>query len=259
MNAFSTVGITVLLMDTESPDVQTQHDNNEKSDEDCSPLGPLNRPDYNTNLRHRAILRKSIELYSPEHLEAIFRHPVKLRVKTGSVSAVRQMGKIYTHYVQNDHLISHETPIPDAEAQEELRAYCVGYDAYFMKKGNTYRIRNVHAKPAAQAAEQRWHDFMNHSLGWTGCAPSQQIDPDHEDLRPSRPPHLHQAPPSAPSPQTDPDHGPLRPPHLQPLLSIITRHQGHALPLLSAVLKRRGIWGSLTYLTTRRLIAHVRS
>ncbi|KAJ7215082.1 hypothetical protein GGX14DRAFT_392337 [Mycena pura] len=123
-------------------------------------FGPLNRPDYNTNLRHHAILRKSIELYSPEHLEAIFHHPVKLRVKTGSISAERQMGKIYTHYAQNDCLISHETPIPDAEAQEELRAYCVGYDAYFMKKGNTYRIRNVHAKPAAQAAEQRWHDFM---------------------------------------------------------------------------------------------------
>jgi hypothetical protein len=43
-------------------------------------FSPLNRPDFNTNVRHRAILRKALELFPPEDLQAIFDRPIKLRV-----------------------------------------------------------------------------------------------------------------------------------------------------------------------------------
>lgn len=46
-------------------------------------FGLLNRPDFNTNVRHCAILRKALELFTPEELEVIFESPIKLRVAMG--------------------------------------------------------------------------------------------------------------------------------------------------------------------------------
>lgn len=62
-------------------------------------FGPLNRPDFNTNVRHRALARKAIELLTPEHLQAIFGHPIRLHVAMGLASA-GELGKIKTNFVR---------------------------------------------------------------------------------------------------------------------------------------------------------------
>lgn len=62
-------------------------------------FGPLNRPDFNTNVRHRALARKAIELLTPEHLQAIFGHPIRLHVAMGFASTA-ELGKIKTNFVR---------------------------------------------------------------------------------------------------------------------------------------------------------------
>ncbi|KAJ7698312.1 hypothetical protein B0H17DRAFT_1196895 [Mycena rosella] len=123
-------------------------------------FGPLNRPDSNTNLRHRAILRKALELFSIEELTAIFERLTRLRVVMRSASTSNQLGKVQTHYVCNGSLVSRETPIPDAEARQALLAYRDAYNTYFVKQGNLYRVRDAQARLTLQAAEQTWHDWI---------------------------------------------------------------------------------------------------
>lgn len=62
-------------------------------------FGPSNRPDFQTNVRHRAILRKALELFPPQELETIFGTPTKLRVAMGAVFTFGQLGMIKAHYV----------------------------------------------------------------------------------------------------------------------------------------------------------------
>ncbi|KAJ7703946.1 hypothetical protein B0H17DRAFT_1193879 [Mycena rosella] len=129
------------------------------------PFCPLNRPDSNTNVRHRAVLHKALELFSIRELTTIFGWPIKLRVVMGSASTFSQLGKIQTHHVHNSHLVSRETTVPNAEARRALRAYRDAYDAYLMEQGNIYHVRNEQAMAALQAAEKAWH---GHSLSCRG-------------------------------------------------------------------------------------------
>ncbi|KAJ6470689.1 hypothetical protein DFH09DRAFT_1110789 [Mycena vulgaris] len=131
-------------------------------------FGPLNRPDKNTNVRHRALLRKALELFSVADLEAIFERPVRLRVVMGSALNASQLGKIQSNFIRNGRLVSQETPVPDAEARRALRAYLDAYDTYFMKRGSTYRIRDEDALAVLQAAEQTWHDWIVRYLARLG-------------------------------------------------------------------------------------------
>jgi hypothetical protein len=62
-------------------------------------FGPSNQPEFNTNVRHRAILRKALELFPAEELEEIFQQPIKLRVAMGSAFTFSQLGKIKTNFV----------------------------------------------------------------------------------------------------------------------------------------------------------------
>ncbi|KAJ7738672.1 hypothetical protein DFH07DRAFT_778957 [Mycena maculata] len=123
-------------------------------------FGPVYQPHYKANVRHRAILRKALELHSAERLREIFVHPTRLTVVMGSGCTFSEIGKIKTNFVRNEHLVSRETAPPDLEAQDALRAYRDAYDTYFMKQGNNYAIRNPHAKAHLQAAEQTWGDWI---------------------------------------------------------------------------------------------------
>jgi hypothetical protein len=62
-------------------------------------FGPSNQPEFNTNVRHRAILRKALELFPAEELEEIFQQPIRLRVAMGSAFTFSQLGKIKTNFV----------------------------------------------------------------------------------------------------------------------------------------------------------------
>ncbi|KAJ6452851.1 hypothetical protein C8R47DRAFT_1083610 [Mycena vitilis] len=123
--------------------------------------GPRYLPHYKTNLRHRALLRKAIETFDSQYLHAIFGpNPQGLRSVMGRADTANQLGKVAKHYKEGDRFITLETDTPTPEWQQKLRAYLAAYDAYFMKQGTNYVVRNPHAKAALQAAEQAWHDSI---------------------------------------------------------------------------------------------------
>ncbi|KAJ7614291.1 hypothetical protein DFH06DRAFT_1146437 [Mycena polygramma] len=123
--------------------------------------GPRYLPHYKTNLRHRALLRKTIETFDSRYLHAIFgSNPQGLRSVMGRTDTANQLGKVVSHYKEGDRFITLETDAPTPEWQQKLRAYLAAYDAYFMKQGTDYVVRNPHAKAALQAAEQAWHDSI---------------------------------------------------------------------------------------------------
>ncbi|KAJ7328261.1 hypothetical protein DFH08DRAFT_967404 [Mycena albidolilacea] len=121
-------------------------------------FGPINRPAYDTNVRHRAVLQKALELFTPEELEAIFGSPVRLKVTMGF--GYSQLGKVKANYIKNDRLVSRETDAPDLKARQALHAYRDAYDVYFKKQGNQYTVRDPQARHLLQAAEQTWHDWI---------------------------------------------------------------------------------------------------
>ncbi|KAJ7128579.1 hypothetical protein C8R44DRAFT_873288 [Mycena epipterygia] len=123
-------------------------------------FGPSNNPAPETNARHRALLRKGLELFSPEELNAVFGRPTKLRFAMGSGMNAFAFGQIKTHFVRNGQLVARETDIPDAASQQALTAYRHAYNVYFFTRGADYSVRNVHALPPLQAAEQAWHDYI---------------------------------------------------------------------------------------------------
>ncbi|KAJ7720674.1 hypothetical protein DFH07DRAFT_784333 [Mycena maculata] len=150
-------------------------------------FGASNRPDFETNVRHRAILRKALELFPTQELATIFDTPTKLRVAMGAASTFACLGTIKANYVRvvlvsclqhypltdtrqmhDGRLVSRETPAPDLEGREALRVYRDAYDTYFKKKGNDYAVRNAHAKHVLQAAEQVWHDWVVRYLAARG-------------------------------------------------------------------------------------------
>ncbi|KAJ7926089.1 hypothetical protein B0H13DRAFT_1862600 [Mycena leptocephala] len=106
-------------------------------------FGLSNCPEFNTNVCHRALLRKALELFSAQELEEIFGRPIKLRMAMGSAFTFSQLGKIKTNH-----------------ARQPLSAYRHAYDTYFMPTGNDYAVRNAEAKSDLQAAEQTWHDWI---------------------------------------------------------------------------------------------------
>ncbi|KAJ7097374.1 hypothetical protein C8R44DRAFT_889292 [Mycena epipterygia] len=62
--------------------------------------------------------------------------------------------------MRDGRVVFRETEIPDEEARHTLRVYLDAYDAYSMKHGTDYHMRNPDAKATMQAAEQRWHDWI---------------------------------------------------------------------------------------------------
>jgi hypothetical protein len=53
-----------------------------------------------------------------------------------------------------------ETDPPGPASQKILQDYRAAFDLCFYKRGKDLSIRNHHALPALQAAEQAWHDYI---------------------------------------------------------------------------------------------------
>ncbi|KAJ7889995.1 hypothetical protein B0H13DRAFT_1887759 [Mycena leptocephala] len=162
-------------------------------------FGPSNQPEFNTNVRHRAILRKALELFPAEELEDIFQQPIKLRVAMGSAFTFSQLGKIKTNFVRNGRLVSRETPPLNLEARTALRAYRDAYEAYFMKTGNTYAVRNVGLN-----SRQAWSSGLGFAATpWTSEGPRLAPTPTPTSTPRARGrefPTLPSPPPSSPAP-----------------------------------------------------------
>ncbi|KAJ7019688.1 hypothetical protein C8F04DRAFT_1275983 [Mycena alexandri] len=123
--------------------------------------GPLYRPDDTTNVRHRAILRKCFELYSPEYLAEVFHNDfTHLRLVMGTSYMFSEFGRISQNYTRGGRAVRNETDPPDLEGREALKAYAGCYDQHFMKKGNTYTVRGRGANAVLQAGEQTFHNFI---------------------------------------------------------------------------------------------------
>ncbi|KAF8197340.1 hypothetical protein K438DRAFT_1760118 [Mycena galopus ATCC 62051] len=119
------------------------------------------QPDWKTNVRHRAILCKALELFTTEQLVATFGpRPSRLQVAMGKAGTFSQLGKIRCNYVHNNRLVSLETDTLPLEARQRLQDYATVYDAAFMSRGNDYAARHPHARADLQVAEQAWHDWV---------------------------------------------------------------------------------------------------
>ncbi|KAF8185768.1 hypothetical protein K438DRAFT_1765559 [Mycena galopus ATCC 62051] len=140
------------------------------------------QPNWKTNVRHRAILRKALELFTMEQLVTIFGpRPSRLQVAMGRAGTFSQLGKIRCNYVHtlsqnnschqawtdcqcyqvhNNHLVSLETDTLPFEAPQRLQDYATVYDTGFMSQGNDYVARHPHARADLQVAEQAWHNWV---------------------------------------------------------------------------------------------------
>ncbi|KAF8162249.1 hypothetical protein K438DRAFT_2069989 [Mycena galopus ATCC 62051] len=119
------------------------------------------QPDWKTNVRHRAILCKALELFTTEQLVATFGpRPLRLQVAMGKAGTFSQLGKIRCNYVHNNRLVSLETDTLPLEARQRLQDYAAVYNAAFMSRANDYAARHPHARADLQVAEQAWHDWV---------------------------------------------------------------------------------------------------
>ncbi|KAJ7748983.1 hypothetical protein B0H16DRAFT_1461481 [Mycena metata] len=123
--------------------------------------GPFYRPDDTTNVRHRAILRKCFELYSPEYLAEVFHKDfTHLRLVMGTLYMFSEFGRISQNYTRGGRAVRNKTGPPDLERREALKAYAGCYNQHFMKKGNTYTVRGRGANAVLQAGERTFHNFI---------------------------------------------------------------------------------------------------
>ncbi|KAJ7201544.1 hypothetical protein GGX14DRAFT_571196 [Mycena pura] len=123
-------------------------------------FGPLNAPADDTNARHRAFLRKVLELYTQKQLQEDLIRTNKLRLAMGLGLNATQFGKILTSFVRNGRVVMRETDPPDPASQTVLQKFRAAFDLCFYKRGKDLVIRNPDALPAVQAADQAWHDYI---------------------------------------------------------------------------------------------------
>ncbi|KAJ7704768.1 hypothetical protein B0H17DRAFT_1193274 [Mycena rosella] len=113
-------------------------------------FGAAIRPADDTNVRHHAIMRKALETYPVQELQATFERLTRLRVSMGTSLTFSQFGKIQSNYVYAQR---------HPEVRQALRAYCEAYGAYFKQRGNEYAVCDPQALIQLQVAEQTWHDW----------------------------------------------------------------------------------------------------
>ncbi|KAJ7278014.1 hypothetical protein C8J57DRAFT_1222785 [Mycena rebaudengoi] len=135
-------------------------------------------------------MRKPLELFSQEQLDAIFLPGKRLKVVMGSAYNFSQRGIISTNYYHKlidtvadpqralCQIVTRQTPTLSPEAQDHLRDYISAYDAYFMIRGNDYRICDPDSKVSLQAAEQAWNDWVVAYLATRGRSrPTWALEP----------------------------------------------------------------------------------
>ncbi|KAJ7692294.1 hypothetical protein B0H17DRAFT_1133298 [Mycena rosella] len=151
-------------------------------------FGPSNSPDGKMNACHRTLLRKRLELFTPEVLQAVFTKTNRLRLAMGAGINANQFGKILTNFVdRNGRLVSTETDTPDTTSRQALAAYRIMCDQCFKKQGHDFVIRSPSALHALQAAEQAWHDYIvpYHAARGMGARPKWALEvlPGLEQVR----------------------------------------------------------------------------
>ncbi|KAJ6521191.1 hypothetical protein DFH09DRAFT_1097969 [Mycena vulgaris] len=123
-------------------------------------FGPVNKPVFDANARHCAILRKALELCSPADIHVVLGQTKKLCMAMGTGATMSDFSKIKTQVIRNDRYVSRETDAPDAAGKEALSVYLAAYDTVYKKQGNNYAVCDAGALPALQAAEQNWHRWV---------------------------------------------------------------------------------------------------
>ncbi|KAJ7016028.1 hypothetical protein C8F04DRAFT_1261064 [Mycena alexandri] len=121
--------------------------------------GPRNHPHYKANVRQRAIIRKVAELFTDQQLRIFFGEYHGVRVVMGQ-SSPTDFGKLQINIARIHSRVTLESDALIPELQQHVRSYLHCYDAYHMKQGNDYAVRDPAAKPGMQAAEQNWHDMV---------------------------------------------------------------------------------------------------
>ncbi|KAJ7847135.1 hypothetical protein B0H14DRAFT_3453985 [Mycena olivaceomarginata] len=133
-------------------------------------FGASVRPDYTTNVRQQEVIRKVVEYFGLEYVKEHVGQLTRLHAVMGTANTFHQFGKLKINFIHNDCLVTRETDIPPLQIQTQLCSYLDGYDAYFMKRGNEYTVRNPAAKSQLQDTEQAWHNFITgpwrHFLGF---------------------------------------------------------------------------------------------
>ncbi|KAJ7717434.1 hypothetical protein B0H14DRAFT_3521961 [Mycena olivaceomarginata] len=123
-------------------------------------FGASVRPDYTTNVRQQEVIQKVVEYFGLEYVKEHIGQLTRLHAVIGTANTFHQFGKLKINFIHTDRLVTRETNIPPLQIQTQLRSYLDGYDAYFMKCGNEYTVRNSAAKSQLQDAEQAWHNFI---------------------------------------------------------------------------------------------------
>ncbi|KAJ6525513.1 hypothetical protein DFH09DRAFT_1328875 [Mycena vulgaris] len=134
-------------------------------------FGRLVRPDFKTNVRQQAVIRKLVEFFGLEHAQECVGQLTRLQAVMGTAHTFHEFGKLKVNFIHNGHLVARETDPPPLEIQTQLRGYLASYNAYLMKHGNDYTVRNPAAKSQLQDAEQAWHDCIVPSLAARGLGP----------------------------------------------------------------------------------------
>ncbi|KAJ7237593.1 hypothetical protein C8J57DRAFT_1529142 [Mycena rebaudengoi] len=200
-------------------------------------FGTLNRPHRDTNVHHQAIMCKSLKLFSQEQLDAIFLPGERLKVVMGSAYNFSQRGIISTNYIRNGHLVTRQTPALSPEARDRLRDYISAYDAYFMIRGNDYRIRDPDSKVSLQVAEQAWNDWVVAYLAARGrSCPTWALEPLPGLQRVF--PMLAPAPAPAPTPHAVATRTPATPHRHYPQVTLPTPPPSSPAPVAGSLRKR---------------------
>ncbi|KAJ7016298.1 hypothetical protein C8F04DRAFT_1202668 [Mycena alexandri] len=122
-------------------------------------------PDRDTNARHRAVLRKILEIHTLDYLRTLFGdgNLRKLRLDMGTNSRPTELGRIQVSEFNprtGRYSTTKKTDTLDPDVLERIVKYIAVYDALYKRQGDEYIVRNKHVLLAMQAAEQAWHDLI---------------------------------------------------------------------------------------------------